>query len=219
MTAGRTPHAPRFDVTITRERIETAIRRDSAYCMIAEALKEAYPNARYVLVDLQCIRFSDMTKRLRFVYLTPRVAQHALIDFDQGQVPEPFAFRMPANAQVTVMPNDRSPRRAQPGKPGRSLAPGTGMAVRAWARTQPEWQDKIRDRGGIPTQIRRAYEEAHQGVTPTTGPARPLVRRADLVHDIVGGRTPEVAAVAGGHVPGSTPLNRRRAFGLRALER
>ncbi len=46
------------------------------------------------MVDLQTIRFSDPTKRKRFVYLTPSVAQHNILKFDKGDQVKPFAFSL-----------------------------------------------------------------------------------------------------------------------------
>lgn len=100
MASGRTPRAPRLEIEITDEIIREAIPRDSSYCMIAEAVKAVYPDAQRVAVDLQTVRFTDPKKGLRFTYLTPRVAQVMLINFDQEIVPEPFICRL-TNGQVT----------------------------------------------------------------------------------------------------------------------
>lgn len=96
----RTVRAPRFTVTVTPELIEHSKTRDSSHCMIAEAVKQAYPGAAFVSVDLQTIRFSDPGKGERYTYLTPRISQVALINFDQGHAPEPFQFQL-RNGQVT----------------------------------------------------------------------------------------------------------------------
>lgn len=62
--------------------------------MIAEAVKAAMPHARFVSVDLQTIRWSDPKKGLRYVALTPRVAQISLVEWDQGEIPSPFNFQL-----------------------------------------------------------------------------------------------------------------------------
>ena len=82
-----------MDFAVTADVIEASVRRDSSHCMIAEALKAAYPSATFVSVDLATIRFSDPATGLRYIYLTPRAAQEALIRFDQGEKPEPFRIR------------------------------------------------------------------------------------------------------------------------------
>jgi hypothetical protein len=82
-------------ITVKKEHIATATERDSHCCMIADALKERFPRAQYVLVDLQSIRFSDPKTRRRFIFLTPPVAQIALLRFDRGDRTLPgFTFRL-----------------------------------------------------------------------------------------------------------------------------
>jgi hypothetical protein len=73
--------------------IESALPENSAHCMIAEGVKAAYPKARRVSVDLATIRFTDPATNTRFIYLTPRPAQLALLDFDHGDHPEPFTVQ------------------------------------------------------------------------------------------------------------------------------
>jgi hypothetical protein len=84
--------------------------------MIAEAVKSAYPMARGIAVDLATIRFSDREKGLRYTYMTPRIAQSALVNFDQKRKPEPFQFLL-RGAQVT-----KSGRDKQESRKGRSHA-------------------------------------------------------------------------------------------------
>lgn len=97
----RTPRAPRIKLVITNEMIEDAIPRDSSHCLWAESVKVAVPDARHVSVDLQTIRFSNPVKGLRYTYLTPRIAQIALVQFDQGIRPEPQEVLL-RNGQVTA---------------------------------------------------------------------------------------------------------------------
>jgi hypothetical protein len=77
--------------------------------MIAEAVKVAVPGASKVSVDLQTIRFTDLEKRLRYVYLTPRQAQLALVSFDQGIHTDPFSMVL-RGAQVVKVGDPRAPR-------------------------------------------------------------------------------------------------------------
>ena len=71
--------------------------------MIAEAIRDARPDVKSISVDLQTIRFSIPKKRIRCIYLTPRIAQLALIRFDQGQkMPGEFQFQL-RGAHVTAM--------------------------------------------------------------------------------------------------------------------
>lgn len=84
--------SPRFQVSVSKKTIDAAKPGDAAHCMIARGLRDAYPSARWVLVDLQSIRFTDRDKGFRYIYMTPRSVQRRLIDFEQGTKPAPFAF-------------------------------------------------------------------------------------------------------------------------------
>jgi hypothetical protein len=99
------PPAPRIKVIVTKEIIATAMPADSGHCMIADALVLSYPAAAFPSADLATIRCSDIEKGLRYIYLTPRSAQEALIRFDQGERPEPFAFEL--RSGQTTQPSKR----------------------------------------------------------------------------------------------------------------
>ena len=92
---------PVFRVRITNEHITQAEKRNGHKCMIAEAIMESYRGgeASFVRVDLQSIRFTDLEKGLRYYYFTPKRAQKALLNFDQGKHVEPFSFEL-REAQV-----------------------------------------------------------------------------------------------------------------------
>jgi hypothetical protein len=79
---------------VTREHIEASMARHSSHCMTALAIQKAIPDARHICVDLQTIRWTR--KGLRYVFLTPHVAQDAIIAFDQGEREKikPFTLRM-----------------------------------------------------------------------------------------------------------------------------
>ena len=113
MSLGR---APGVDIEVTEEIIEQSTRRSSSHCMIAEAIRSSFPLAKAVSVDIQTIRFTDPSKRERYIYLTPRVAQTSLVEFDQGKKPEPFIFRLRSGQTVSC---DRTHSRNQknPSKP------------------------------------------------------------------------------------------------------
>lgn len=97
--------APRISITVSDYEIDHGIGRDSSHCMIAEALKANLPWAKYVSADLQTIRVSDVTKRERYIYLTPRIAQIALVQFDQGIKPKPFTFQLRRGHVVRIYSN------------------------------------------------------------------------------------------------------------------
>lgn len=90
----------RVSGTVTDELVKLAKPRDSGHCMIADAVKVAIPEAKHVSVDLATIRFTDPTKRLRYIYLTPQSVQQALLRFDQGLTIEPFNFLLRRPAQI-----------------------------------------------------------------------------------------------------------------------
>ena len=90
------PPAPRVLVAVTADIIASAVEADSGHCMIADALKASCPFASLPSADLATVRFSDLTKNLRYVYLAPRRVQEALLAFDQGIKPEPFTFELRA---------------------------------------------------------------------------------------------------------------------------
>lgn len=69
-------------IQVTADHIAEGITRDSNHCMFADAIREKVPTAKFIMVDLQTIRFTDGDTR--YTYLTPAVAQTALLKFDQG---------------------------------------------------------------------------------------------------------------------------------------
>lgn len=108
-TPSRSKSSPRVTIEVTQEIVDASTRRDSSHCMIAEALQRAVPKAQYISVDLATIRFTDMSAGRRYVYLTPRVAQEALLAFDQGEKIEPFTVRI-QGAHVLATGNARKAR-------------------------------------------------------------------------------------------------------------
>jgi hypothetical protein len=73
-------------ICVLRRHIEDAMLANSSHCAIAMAIAEAVPDARYIAVDLQTIRWTDPKKKVRYCFLTPSIAQHQIIiPFDQGE--------------------------------------------------------------------------------------------------------------------------------------
>ena len=101
----------RFTVEVTDKMIALSERRNSAHCMVAEAVRESLidlgVDPKFIAVDIATIRFSDIGRGYRYTYLTPRIAQVALIAFDAGKHTEPFSFQLRV-AQVTKMGRQRS---------------------------------------------------------------------------------------------------------------
>src|SRR5690349_400961 len=77
-------------IDITQELIESATRKDSMHCMIADAIQQQY-DVHHVIVDVQSIRFSRRGKDKRYTYLTPRLAQKQILAFDRGEPIEPWS--------------------------------------------------------------------------------------------------------------------------------
>jgi len=89
--------SPRVKVQVTQDHIDTSVPKNSGHCMIADAVQDARPDARFIAVDLATIRFSEGGRR--YVYLTPRKAQSKLLEYDAGKMTGPFDFRI-EDAQV-----------------------------------------------------------------------------------------------------------------------
>lgn len=87
MTKRRTargPGSPVLNISIGQRQYEQAIRSNSGGCLIADAIKEQYPHLAVISVDMATVRVRDGEKGLKYTYLTPALAQHLLIAFDQG---------------------------------------------------------------------------------------------------------------------------------------
>lgn len=109
---GKKPRGPRVDVTVTADIMNAAstIVASSSHCMIAEAIKAAHPAAKNIAVDISTCRFTDSDKGHRYVYLTPRVAQIALVEFDEGTMPAPFSFQLRGAHVTTVKRKAKGPK-------------------------------------------------------------------------------------------------------------
>jgi len=82
--------SPRLELKITPESYERAIQSSSGGCLIADAIKEQYPQYTRVSVDMATIRLTDPERGERYTYLTSSDAQYLLLSFDQGW-PRPIA--------------------------------------------------------------------------------------------------------------------------------
>lgn len=105
-------------VRVSDRNIDESIRGDSHHCMIADAIKHALPAAQYIQADVQSIRFSDPSTGQRYTYLTPPVAQSALLQFDAGIRVQPFAFtlRRPVIVRPIGWIGQRSPTATRKGR-------------------------------------------------------------------------------------------------------
>jgi len=211
------PRSRRVDVEVTGDIIALSTQADSSHCMIADAVRKAVPGATGVSVDLQTIRFSDPVKRMRYVYLTPRIAQVALVDFDNGEEPQPFRFRLD-RAHITAMKSKNDPVR-HPEKarmtPARTAAITKARATRAQESASVVSAQELRN------EMKR-NERAAASADRLKG-APQLTDHGDTanVPSVVGGKTPPIGTLHSGSTgrKRATAPSRRRQFGLRALER
>jgi len=73
-----------FTFQVTQEHIDQAKANSSAHCMVADALKDAFPQSRFVNVDIQTIRFTRPDLEKRYVFVTPANVVDKIIAFDAG---------------------------------------------------------------------------------------------------------------------------------------
>lgn len=126
--------APLLNVAVSREIIDNAIRNSSSRCVIADAIREQYPQYTHIAVDLQTIRMSDPEKGLRYVYLTPRIAQQVLVMWDKGERMRPFVFVLRGAHTVS-----RNVTNRQKGRPARErIRLGRRRIIRRNSRTVPD---------------------------------------------------------------------------------
>ena len=93
---------PSLRISIAQRHIDNAEKKNSHRCAIADSIKECVPDAKFISVDLQSIRFSilDETRYreegvgVRYFYFTPTLAQMAILKFDQGKRLRPLTFTM-----------------------------------------------------------------------------------------------------------------------------
>jgi hypothetical protein len=192
-------NSPRIAAPVTAEIIERSKIGDSSHCMITEALRVAHPEFTGQSADLATVRISDPVRQLRYIYLTPRNAQLAIIDFDQGITPEPFTVVLERAAQIT--------RSANWGRVTERLKPTT-RPQKPSSYTPPK-----SPKSGKPAPL---------------GPRRAQSEGGGSIPTIIGGHPPPVGPLVGAprgragnnpalYAPGN--LAKRREFGLRMLRR
>jgi hypothetical protein len=76
--------SPVLEIEITEERWQRAEQSKSGGCLLADGIKEQYPNLSRVTVDMATIRATDRAKGERYTWLTPPSGQHLLLALDQG---------------------------------------------------------------------------------------------------------------------------------------
>jgi hypothetical protein len=187
-------NSPKILVRVTDDLIETALPKDSEHCMVADAVKVAFPTAKAVSVDLATVRFSDPDKGLRYIYLTPRFAQTALVEFDEGRRPHAFQFELTRAAQI--VPIYKRPK----GQKGEKRPKPTPVHDLGPQRLQAEGGGRVG--------------------TVIGGPSLPTLREPGRVHDISVSEPPPDTAGDGkmSRKRGPRRPKRRREFGIRAFK-
>src|SRR5262249_53981373 len=176
-------------IPVTQEHIDASLARNSSYCMTALAIQKAIPDARHICVDLQTIRWTR--KGLRYVFLTPHVAQDSIIAFDQGEraVIQPFTLRMrPAHIAKAGKKRTHTPSNAELRGTGLTVNPvqlhideatPQRFAATGERNLDPERSDGLYVPPPAPKQtrvVRRKVSTAAKGSVPTTlgGRLRPV---------------------------------------------
>jgi hypothetical protein len=98
--------SPVLSLAITQDQYDHAVQSASGGCLIADAIKEQYPELVNVSVDMATIRVSDRKRGERYIYLAPPAAQHVLLAFDQGW-PNPVD-QLTIKGAVQILPITRS---------------------------------------------------------------------------------------------------------------
>lgn len=169
---------PKVTVSVEQDIIDQSERRDSSHCMIADAIKTTLPDVSNVSVDLATIRWTDRKRGVRYTYLTPPLAQRALVNFDQGLTAEPFTFRLHQALQVTTA--GKRTKRQEGGSSGKAhssvptvmgglpaplgaLASGTGAkTAESKSRKQAEKASEL-DEHGNPVAPNPALTNSNKG--------------------------------------------------------
>jgi hypothetical protein len=175
------PTSPTLELAITIEQYERAVQSNSGGCLIADAIKAQYPHLSGVQVDMATVRATDKLKGLRYVYLTPPAAQHALLSFDQG---------WPNPTESVVIRKAVQINRITRAKNG----PGSTASIRAKReQRRAELEQKLdlgqeldRDEKGALTKLSKPYEPVER--PSSKGPIEVSDAPARGTPTIVGGR-------------------------------
>lgn len=182
--------------------------------MIAEAIHQTYPALTHIVADLQAIRVTDPEKRIRFVWMTPRPAQLALIDFDDGKQPAPFEFKLtrpstitrsPAGARRGQVPRTKDQRRDADAERHRNTR-AVADAIRA-----PNMDEPFFPPAEYARQVVAAMDDPNANLGPAVMLSPPESNRDSASPIQVGGNPPRRT-----HGPHGNIIQ-TRMFGLREL--
>lgn len=108
MTNTTKSHGPtRWEISVTQADIDRAITKNSAKCVVVQAIARTLPTATRIEVDTQTVRFTIDGER--YAYLTPYSVSGYVIGFDAGDSIHPFRFRLYEDQKVAVRSRKRTP--------------------------------------------------------------------------------------------------------------
>jgi hypothetical protein len=118
----------------TEDLIANAMKKDSSHCVAAEAIKTAIPEARFVAVDIQTMRWSVPSMGKRYVQLTPWVVQDFIINWEEANRPnlQPFDFELRPTMTIPIHysnPEEAKARRKRRLRAKRRLKRQSGRSV------------------------------------------------------------------------------------------
>jgi len=190
---GRTKFSsPTLHLTLTEEAREHAIQSNSGGCLIADAIRQQYPEYTSVSVDMATIRVTDRKAGRRYIYLTPPAAQHVLLSFDQGW-PQPLHELVIKRAvNITPIRRERTGRDSPEGVERRRSARIADLeAKEASEGLTPHERMALTRMRNVPPVLSRPGSygpvEEHNGVVyggdrPPQGPAHPNLLRSRNRH-------------------------------------
>lgn len=93
--------SPRLVIDVTPKRWERAKQSHSGACLLADAIRDAYPHLSAISVNAMLISATDKAAGERYTYLTPPQGIDLLLAFDQGWS-QPETHRVTCNGAVKV---------------------------------------------------------------------------------------------------------------------
>lgn len=84
----------RYDIEVTQEDIDKAVRCSFSHCIVAEALRRQIDGIDIISIDRRTIRFSLPLEARRIFYVTPPAVDDYIVAFDAGDTIQPFRFRL-----------------------------------------------------------------------------------------------------------------------------
>ena len=97
-----------LDIQITEENYQRAITAHSGACLVADAIKEKYPQFSGIRVNVASVRVTDQKAGRRYIYLTPPSVSDTLLFFDQGWPEKTLPKRLRIRDLVRVTQLTRS---------------------------------------------------------------------------------------------------------------